>query len=213
MKRIRISIGILTIALVTLTATSCRDTKKENNNEDGHHPEMESEDGQHNEEGEMHHDTTMKSSNDMMDAGQNTAKSTILVVNYLKLKDALVADDKEGAAKAGGTMVTAFNNFDTSSFTSEQQKELKDIIDDAKEHAEHIEKSPIDHQREHFDVLSKDMIDLIAITGTEEKLYQDFCPMYNNNKGAQWLSTTKEIKNPYYGAKMMSCGSIQKEIN
>ena len=95
----------------------------------------------------------------------------------------------------------------------EFQKELKDIIEDATEHAEHIEKSPIDHQREHFDVLSKDMIDLIAITGTEEKLYQDFCPMYNNNKGAQWLSATKEIKNPYYGAKMMSCGSVQKEIN
>ena len=90
---------------------------------------------------------------------------------------------------------------------------MKDIIEDATEHAEHIEKSPIDHQREHFDVLSKDMIDLIAITGTEEKLYQDFCPMYNNNKGAQWLSATKEIKNPYYGAKMMSCGSVQKEIN
>ncbi|KKM63345.1 hypothetical protein LCGC14_1512330, partial [marine sediment metagenome] len=88
-----------------------------------------------------------------------------------------------------------------------------DIIEDAKEHAEHISESPIGHQREHFDVLSKDMIDLIAITGTEEKLYQDFCPMYNDNKGAQWLSATKEIKNPYYGAKMMSCGSVQKEIN
>ncbi|MGY8915096.1 MAG: DUF3347 domain-containing protein [Flavobacteriales bacterium] len=213
MKKARVTTGILAIALVTLTATSCRDTKKENNNEDGHQPEMESESGHHDEEGEMHHDTTMKSSNDMMDAGQKTSKSTILVANYLELKNALVADDKDGAAKAGGIMVIAFNNFDTSSFTSEQQNELKDIIEDAKEHAEHIEKSPIDHQREHFDVLSKDMIDLIAITGTEKKLYQDFCPMFNNNKGAQWLSAAKEIKNPYYGSQMITCGSIQKEIN
>ena len=54
---------------------------------------------------------------------------------------------------------------------------------------------------------------MIAITGTDKKLYQDFCPMYNNNKGAQWLSTTEEIKNPYFGSKMMGCGKVQKEIN
>ncbi len=59
MKKIRILTGILTIALITLMATSCRDTKKENNNEDAHHSEMESEDGQHDEEGEMHHDSIM----------------------------------------------------------------------------------------------------------------------------------------------------------
>ncbi|MCJ7468343.1 MAG: hypothetical protein MUO53_16820 [Maribacter sp.] len=89
MKKTRISIGILAVAFVTLTAMSCRDTKKENNNEDGHHSEMENEDGHHNEEGEMHHDSTMKSSNDMMmDEGQKTSKSTMLVANYLELKNA-----------------------------------------------------------------------------------------------------------------------------
>jgi len=214
MRKLRISTGILAIALVTLTATSCRDTKKENNNDDGHHPEMESEDGHHDEEGEMHDEASMESSNNMMmNEVQKTSKSTKLVANYLELKDALVADNKDGAAKAGGMMVSAFNNFDISSYTSKQQEELKDIIEDAKEHAEHISESPIEHQREHFEVLSVDLIDMIAITGTEKTLYQDFCPMYNNNKGAQWLSATKEIKNPYYGSKMMTCGSIQKQIN
>ena len=201
MKTINLTKGILAITLVALTVTSCKEVKKEQHIDNEHHS-----DGSHD-------DSTMDSSNDMMGNDQHASKSTTLVANYLELKNALVADDKDGAAKAGGMMVSAFNDFETSSFGSEEQQELKDIIEDAKEHAEHIEKSPIDHQREHFDVLSKDMIDLIAITGTEEKLYQDFCPMYNKNKGAQWLSATKEIKNPYYGAKMMGCGSVQKEIN
>ena len=87
----------------------------------------------------------------------------------------------------------------------------KDIIDDAKEHAEHISRSEMDHQREHFKTLSKDIIDLVAITGTETTLYQQFCPMYD--KGSAWLSKEKEIKNPYYGSKMLSCGKVQKEIN
>jgi len=215
MRKLSIPTGILAIALVTITATSCKDTKKEkeHNNEDGHHSEMESGEDQHEEGMDMHDDATMDSSHDMMGNDQNASKSAALVANYLDLKNALVADDKNAAAKAGGKMVSSFNSFDMSSFTSEDQDELKDIIEDAKEHAEHIEKSPIDHQREHFDVLSKDMIDLIAITGTDKKLYQDFCPMYNNKKGAQWLSATEEIKNPYYGSKMKSCGSVQKEIN
>lgn len=212
MGKLKVTTSIMAIALVTLTATSCKDAKKEHNNEDGHHSEMGSGEDHHEEGMDMGDDAAMES-NDMMDSGQTSSKSDILVANYLELKDALVADNKDGAAKVGAKMVSTFNSFDTSSFSSAQQKELKDIVEDAKKHAEHISKSPIDHQREHFDVLSKDMIDLIAITGTEKTLYQDFCPMYNNNKGAQWLSADKEIKNPYYGSKMMTCGSVQKQIN
>jgi hypothetical protein len=36
--------------------------------------------------------------------------------------------------------------------------------------------------------------------------------MYNNNKGATWLSETKEIKNPYMGKKQPTCGSLKEEI-
>jgi hypothetical protein len=52
---------------------------------------------------------------------------------------------------------------------------------------------------------------MVAITGTENTLYQQFCPMYD--KGSAWLSMEKEIRNPYYGSKMMACGKVQKEIN
>ena len=88
--------------------------------------------------------------------------------------------------------------------------ELIEIIEDAIEHAEHIAKSELDHQREHFKTLSKDITDMITITGTENTLYQQFCPMYD--KGSSWLSTNKEVKNPYYGSKMPNCGKVQKEI-
>ena len=70
----------------------------------------------------------------------------------------------------------------------------------------------IAHQREHFALLSKDLNDLIVVFGTKRKLYQAFCPMYDDKKGAIWLSENKEIKNPYYGSKMLSCGSIQKDL-
>ena len=97
--------------------------------------------------------------------------------------------------------------------TDAQHKEYMEIVENAKEQAEHIVKSPIDHQREHFEVLSNDVNDLITLLGTDKTLYQTFCPMYNNKKGAIWLSETDEIKNPFYGSKMLTCGKVQKQIN
>lgn len=204
------------MAVVALMATSCKDTKKENNNEDAHHTEQMEENG-HLDDGVQDHSTMdhdkMGLSDKMMDMNKNAMRSSQIVGDYLELKNALVADNKEAAAKVGEKLVGSLENFDKSKFDKEQQGELTDIIEDATEHAEHIAKSHLDHQREHFDVLSKDVIDLISITGTKKTLYQDFCPMFNDKKGAQWLSATKEIKNPYYGSKMVTCGSVQKQIN
>jgi hypothetical protein len=61
-------------------------------------------------------------------------------------------------------------------------------------------------------MLSKDMYDLVKAFGAGQTLYKDFCPMYNDNKGAIWLSESKEIKNPYYGKSMSSCGSMKEEL-
>jgi Cu(I)/Ag(I) efflux system membrane fusion protein len=38
--------------------------------------------------------------------------------------------------------------------------------------------------------------------------YIQKCPMANNNKGAVWLSMEEEIRNPYYGDAMLTCGSV-----
>lgn len=197
------------MAIITLLATSCKDKKKVQENQEGHQTEQMEDSG--HMDGAMEDHSQMD--HDNMNHGEMAMMSSEVIADYLTLKNALVSDDKDGAAKAGEKLEGSLKNLDTSKFSDEQQDELKDIIEDATEHAEHIAKSDIGHQREHFDVLSKDVIDLLAITGSDRTLYQAYCPMYNNNKGAQWLSATKEIKNPYYGAKMMSCGSVQKEIN
>ncbi len=97
-----------------------------------------------------------------------------------------------------------------------QSKAYEDIAEDAKEHAEHIGANPgkIDHQREHFETLSEDIYDLLKADGNiGQKLYYTHCPMYNEGKGASWISETKEIKNPYLGKKMPDCGTIKEELN
>ena len=67
-----------------------------------------------------------------------------------------------------------------SKLTGDTHTKYMEITESAKEHAEHIVKSPIDHQREHFEALSTDMTDLVALLGTDKVIYQDYCPMANN---------------------------------
>ena len=137
-----------------------------------------------------------------------------IVNNYLKLKNALVKDDSKTAALAGKDIVVNLAALDANSLPVAQKKAFTDVSDDAREHSEHIGSNAgkLEHQREHFAMLSKDVNDLIKAFGAGQKLYQDFCPMYNDGKGAIWISEIKEIKNPYYGSKMLTCGSVKKEL-
>lgn len=145
-----------------------------------------------------------------MDKMQDTMAEAVLA-DYFMLKNALVSDDDKKAAQMGTKLVASLKVFDISSYTNEQQEELADIIEDATEHAEHISESTIDHQREHFKTLSKDITDMVSITGTKSTLYEQFCPMYD--KGSAWLSKSDEVRNPYYGSRMLKCGKVQKEIS
>ena len=200
MKKVKLVTTIMVMAFISLTTMSCKDAKKEHNNDEGHNTEM------NHDNSDGHHDGKKKK----MAMNGDTNSQTILN-DYFNLKDALVVDDNAKAKELGATLATSLGKLDISKFTDAQQSELKDIIEDATEHAEHISESPIAHQREHFKVLSKDITDMVAITGTQVKLYEQFCPMYDG--GSAWLSMSKDIKNPYYGSKMMSCGKVQKEIN
>lgn len=133
---------------------------------------------------------------------------------YLQIKNALTADNGKDAASGGNAFVEAIGKMDKSSMTEAQKKVYEDMADDAKEMAEHIGKNAdkIEHQREHFDMLSNDVYDMVKAFGAGQTLYKDFCPMYNNKKGAFWLSETKEIKNPYLGKSMPDCGSVKEEL-
>ncbi len=119
-----------------------------------------------------------------------------VVASYLQLKNALASDNSKDAATAGSKMQKAIEQADITSFSANQKKVFADVKDDAIEHAEHIAANAnnIAHQQEHFETLSKDVYDIVKVSGTDQTLYQTHCPMYNTNKGANWLSETKEIK-------------------
>jgi hypothetical protein len=137
-----------------------------------------------------------------------------IVDHYLYIKNALANDNASNAAGGGKAMEEALNKLDKSLLTAEQKKVYDEIEEDLEEHAEHIGKNggDIKHQRSHFSMMSEDVYDLAKAFGGGQTLYHDHCPMYNENKGAMWLSETIEIKNPYMGSLMPKCGKVEEVI-
>jgi hypothetical protein len=162
------------------------------------------------QEGDMHEEANVETTNSTV---QSSFSINEIVSGYLNIKNALVKDDSKEAATAGKALDATFSKVNSNEIDVKLKKEYEDIAHAAKEHALHIadNSGKIDHQRAHFVMLSKDINDLITAFGTKQKLYQDFCPMADNDKGAMWISETKDIKNPYFGSQMLSCGSVKKE--
>jgi hypothetical protein len=133
-----------------------------------------------------------------------------VVAEYLKVKNALIAGKPQDAADAAKELKAAINKLGEGEMTEAEQKAFTAVRDDSKEHAEHIGSNGtnIKHQREHFQLLSKDIYDLVKAFGSTQTLYKDYCPMVK----AIWLSETKAIKNPYYGNSMLTCGEVQETI-
>ena len=164
---------------------------------------------------DQHHDDAAMDMTSTSKGGTKDFSMKDIISNYIQMKNALTKDDANGAATSGKALYAVFNNVNPNTVDAKSKKEYLDIADDAKEHAEHIgaNADKIDHQREHFVMLSKDVNDLVKLYGNGgQKLYQDFCPMADEHNGAIWLSEIKEIKNPYMGSKMKTCGSVKKVL-
>jgi hypothetical protein len=64
-----------------------------------------------------------------------------------------------------------------------------------------------------LDMFSSSLFSLVKAFGaTNQTAYYQRCPMANDNKGAYWISQEKEIRNPYYGEKMLKCGENKETL-
>ena len=212
-------ITIISLVTFVLFITACNSKKEKAADAMNHQTEMENDnhddmsqsaEGHDNSDG--HHDSDADHATTERDITTSTEKNTAttpIIDAYLSIKNGLVTDDEDAAKDGAESLLTAFSKFDMSSLKGATHNEYMEILESSKEHAAHIIKSEIGHQREHFESLSTDVTDLISLLGTEKTLYQDYCPM----KKVSWISETEAIKNPYYGSEMLTCGNVEKQYN
>lgn len=133
--------------------------------------------------------------------------------SYFSVKDALITSDGNKTAVAATTLLTAVNNVKMDQLKMEAHVVWMKVVNALQDDAKHIADSKeVAQQRGYFTTLSKNMFTLLNVSKYEAPVYYQFCPMANDGKGANWLSKENTVKNPYYGAMMLSCGKTVETI-
>lgn len=133
--------------------------------------------------------------------------------HYLALKDALVASNGKQATQHAEMLAKAIQAVDMKKLADKEHQLWMKVYKQLEQQASSISKDKsIDNQRKSFIQLSENMYALSKVANYGKTLYWQHCPMANQNKGANWLSTEENIKNPYYGSKMLTCGSVVEKI-
>ncbi len=138
-----------------------------------------------------------------------------LVAKYLSLKEAFVNSDAEQAALAATEVGQALDAIDMSLLSGDAHMYWMEQLKALQAHSEKISQLPeIETQRKQFDFLSQALINAVKVFGVSEGTYYvQHCPMAINNKGADWISTEENIRNPYFGDQMLTCGTVEVTID
>ena len=143
--------------------------------------------------------------------GENQLK--VVFDNYFLVKDALITSNGNSTASASKELVTAINNVKMDKLDMDVHMVWMKVVNTIQKDAENIANTKdVKIQRDHFTSLSKEIYTLIKISKYENPVYYQFCPMFNDGKGANWLSKENAVKNPYYGSMMLSCGKTVETI-
>lgn len=122
-----------------------------------------------------------------------------LLGQYYKLSDALTTGNINEARLIANAILAG----------AEKTGE-KEIAEIAKQI---VSSEELEAERKAYQNLSHAFIQRIKEAGMESgNLYIAHCPMAFNNKGASWITIVKEIKNPYFGEAMLTCGGIEETI-
>jgi Cu(I)/Ag(I) efflux system membrane fusion protein len=137
-----------------------------------------------------------------------------LLDEYMNLKNYLVQDNSKMAKQAATRFQKALSGVEMKRLSGDSHLKWMDLSGGISESlASIINSEGLEQERKAFLALSKDLYSAIKTFGLIDKtVYYQFCPMYDNNKGGYWLSETEEIRNPYFGKVMLSCGETRETL-
>ncbi len=180
------NLSIVFFAIIGIAFTSCKDNSKQNE------PEV----------------VTVDNSADAVeiyevaevDAEFNDPKIEAAFAQYLQVEAALINTDAEKTSAESSKLVPLLKEINAEEETQNAVSAMAGSED-------------IKVQREHFEALSAGVESMLKGALKSGTIYKQYCPMAFNNRGASWISTSRDILNPYFGDKMLKCGRVDAEIN
>ena len=129
---------------------------------------------------------------------------------YFDLKNAFTESNSNKIVTKTSLLIASLQKIEFSTSTAM----VKTHIDESIKILTAISKdSDLANQRKEFSRLNENLIAIAThLKELDQKIYVQFCPMSNQNKGAFWLSEEEKIQNPYYGEAMMTCGETKQTL-
>lgn len=148
---------------------------------------------------------------------EGTMKLVNMLMKYYELKNALVKSDGTEASIAAEKLALLTTDVQVFSFSdSAMNTQIGAPLDTIQKQALFISQThpaDVEAMRISFEFISNNIFDVMKKTEMKNaNIYRQFCPMAFNDKGAFWLSEESEIKNPYFGKKMLSCGEVTDSL-
>ncbi len=179
------NLSIAFFAIIGITLLSCKDSSKQNE------PEV----------------VTVDNTADVVEiyevakteAEFNDPKVEAVFMQYLQVESALVNTDAVKTAAEASKLEPLLKEVNAEETTQNAVSAMAASED-------------ISVQRENFEALSAGVETMLQGALKSGTIYKQYCPMAFNNKGASWISTSRDILNPYFGDKMLKCGRVDAEI-
>tara|TARA_R100000935_G_scaffold35121_1_gene55886 strand:+ start:3326 stop:3892 length:567 start_codon:yes stop_codon:yes gene_type:complete len=120
--------------------------------------------------------------------------------HYLGIKTSLVESNTKEAQEHAQLLLESLKEIKAEQVLLDATQQLADATD-------------INKQREAFSKITKGMEVVLTGAVSSGEIYKQYCPMAFEGKGDYWYSSSKEIRNPYFGDKMLKCGRVDEVIN
>jgi len=158
-------------------------------------------------------DHSMHNQENVVETEQEVNQLKTIFESYFALKEALIKSDGKLTATLAKDLLTNFNSVKMDKLSSEEHTVWMKVMSSIKSNSEKIAATTsIEKQRIVFMDLSANFYDLLKVSKQDYSIYYQNCPMYNDGKGANWLSKENAVKNPYYGSQMLTCGKTIETI-
>lgn len=189
-KNVR-SLILVAVVAGSLNFISCKDNKEETVT-----PPVQNE--MHSEDTE--HDAEMTENSGEMAAEFKDESIAQLYHHYIGIKQALVESDAAMAKSHAEKLVADLQSNESNQEIASAARNIATSTD-------------INQQREAFSKLTAAMEPVLTGAIESGEIYKQFCPMAFEGKGDYWYSNSEEIRNPYYGDKMLKCGRVEAVLN
>ncbi len=163
--------------------------------------------------GHQHHEVNMESISTMEVPNEFRDQLKNIFLSYLPLTEALVNENIADTRHSGKELIEAIKQVpehDLSAEATTQWQTDKKVLMSATQSISNGAR--IGDMRKVLPVLSDQLYHSLVRFQVATGGYRIFCPMAFDNHGAFWISESEEIRNPYLGEKMLTCGTIEEKL-